>query len=42
VAENSEEVLREVGYSNDEIAALIASHAVGVARERHDESPDVA
>jgi crotonobetainyl-CoA:carnitine CoA-transferase CaiB-like acyl-CoA transferase len=42
VAENSVEVLRELGYSDDEIAALVASHAVGLARERHDESPDVA
>jgi crotonobetainyl-CoA:carnitine CoA-transferase CaiB-like acyl-CoA transferase len=42
VAENTAEVLRELGYSDDDIASLVASGAAGVARERHDESPDLA
>jgi crotonobetainyl-CoA:carnitine CoA-transferase CaiB-like acyl-CoA transferase len=42
VGENTEEILRELGYSDDDIDSLIASGAAGAARERHDESPDVA
>ena len=42
VAENTVEVLRELGYSDDEIASLVASGPRGVTRERHDDSPDVA
>jgi crotonobetainyl-CoA:carnitine CoA-transferase CaiB-like acyl-CoA transferase len=42
VAENTAEILRELGYSDDDITSLVASHAAGVARERHDQSPDVA
>jgi len=42
VAENTVEILTELGYSNGDIAALVASGAAGVARERLDESPDIA
>jgi len=42
VGENTTEVLRELGYSDHDIALLVASGAAGVTRERHDESPDVA
>jgi crotonobetainyl-CoA:carnitine CoA-transferase CaiB-like acyl-CoA transferase len=42
VAENTEEILRELGYSDDDIDSLVASGVAGVARERRDESPDVA
>jgi crotonobetainyl-CoA:carnitine CoA-transferase CaiB-like acyl-CoA transferase len=42
VGENTVEVLRELGYSDDDIAVLVATGAAGVTREGHDESPDVA
>jgi crotonobetainyl-CoA:carnitine CoA-transferase CaiB-like acyl-CoA transferase len=42
VAENTVEVLRELGFSDEDIASLVASGAAGVARERYDESPDIA
>ena len=42
VAENTVDVLRELGYSDDDIASLVANGAAGVARERHDDSPDIA
>jgi crotonobetainyl-CoA:carnitine CoA-transferase CaiB-like acyl-CoA transferase len=42
VAENTTEILRELGYSDDDIASLIAIGAVGMAREHHEASPDVA
>jgi crotonobetainyl-CoA:carnitine CoA-transferase CaiB-like acyl-CoA transferase len=42
VAENTVEILRELGYSDDDIASLVADGAAGVARDRRDESPDVA
>jgi crotonobetainyl-CoA:carnitine CoA-transferase CaiB-like acyl-CoA transferase len=42
VAENTVEVLRELGYADDDIASLVASGAAGVAREPHDEAPDIA
>jgi crotonobetainyl-CoA:carnitine CoA-transferase CaiB-like acyl-CoA transferase len=42
VAENTVEVLRELGYADDDIASLVASGAAGVARDGHGESPDVA
>jgi crotonobetainyl-CoA:carnitine CoA-transferase CaiB-like acyl-CoA transferase len=42
VAENTVEILHELGYSDDDIASLVARGAAGVAREHHDESPDLA
>jgi crotonobetainyl-CoA:carnitine CoA-transferase CaiB-like acyl-CoA transferase len=42
VGESTVEVLRELGYSDDDIASLVASGSAGVARDRHAESPDIA
>lgn len=42
VAEHTREILQELGYSEDDIALLVAHGAAGVERERHHESPDVA
>jgi crotonobetainyl-CoA:carnitine CoA-transferase CaiB-like acyl-CoA transferase len=40
VGEHTAEILTELGYSDDEIGALVVSGAAGIARS--DESPDVA
>jgi crotonobetainyl-CoA:carnitine CoA-transferase CaiB-like acyl-CoA transferase len=42
VAEHTTEILAELGYSDEEIARLVANGAAGIARTRIDESPDVA
>jgi crotonobetainyl-CoA:carnitine CoA-transferase CaiB-like acyl-CoA transferase len=42
VAENTAEILRELGYSDDDIESLVASGSVGVSRVRDGDSPDIA
>jgi crotonobetainyl-CoA:carnitine CoA-transferase CaiB-like acyl-CoA transferase len=42
VGENTVEILGELGYTDEDIASLVAGGAAGVTREPHTESPDVA
>ncbi|MGH3732470.1 MAG: CaiB/BaiF CoA transferase family protein [Acidimicrobiales bacterium] len=42
VGEHTSEILAELGYSDDEVASLVADGAARVARGGYNESPDVA